>query len=121
MTTREAQANATYDARRWRNLPWRAWYSSRAWRIRRKAQLHRVPWCEPCKVMGMTRPATVANHNPPHRGDRRAFFHGPLESTCKDCHDQAIQRAEAEGFRRDVDPEGWPTDPAHPFNRRTAP
>lgn len=120
MTTREQQANAAYDARRWRDRPSRRWYSSRAWRIRRATQLKRVPWCEPCKAMGKSRPANVANHNPPHREDRRVFFHGPLESVCTDCHNQAIQRAEGEGFRRDLDADGWPSDPSHPFNRKAA-
>lgn len=106
-----------HDARRRAARPWRAWYGTAAWKRRRAKQLHRVPWCEPCKAMGKHRRATVANHNPPHGGDRVAFFHGPLESTCKQCHDQAIQGAEARGFRLDVDAEGWPTDTAHPFNR----
>ncbi len=115
--TRREDANAAYDARRWRALPWRAWYSTKAWRLRRKVQLAKVPWCEPCKAMGMSRPATVANHNPPHNGDRRRFFHGPLESTCKPCHDAMIQKAEGLGFRPDLDQDGWPADPSHPFNR----
>ena len=106
------------DAKRAREKPWRAWYSTRAWKRRRRDQLFCIPWCEPCKAQGRSRRARVANHNPPHRGDRWAFFHGPLESVCKPCHDSAIQRAENEGFRRDVDDDGWPSDPAHPFNRR---
>lgn len=105
------------DAKRRKNLPWRKWYQTPAWRIRRAQQLARVPWCEPCKRMGKSRPATVANHNPPHGGDRQAFFHGPLESACENCHNQAIQAAEGRGFQLGVDDDGWPTDPAHPFNR----
>lgn len=117
--TRRLEEERARDATRYKAQPWRPWYSTRAWRIRRKAQLARVPWCEPCKAQGKSRPASVANHKPPHRGDRRAFFHGPLESTCKDCHDSAIQKAEAEGFRREVDQDGWPLDPHHPFNSRS--
>lgn len=78
----------------------------------------RVPWCEPCKVMGRVSRATVVNHKVPHRGDARLFWYGELESTCKQCHDQAIQRAEGEGFRREIDADGFPIDPNHPFNRR---
>ena len=106
------------DARRRQAKPWRKWYATKAWKQRRRDQLTRIPWCEPCKAQGRSRPATVANHNPPHRGDRIAFFRGPLESVCKECHDGAIQRAELAGFRATVDDDGWPSDPAHPFNRR---
>lgn len=70
--------------------------------------------------MGKSRPATVANHKTPHRGDRKLFFYGELESACKNCHDQAIQRAEGEGFAREIDGEGWPIDPKHPFNVTTS-
>lgn len=120
MTRREEQRRQA-DARRRQARPWRRWYSTPAWKRRRAKQLHRVPYCEPCKANGMSRHATVANHNPPHRGDRQAFFHGPLESVCEDCHNGAIQAAEERGFRIDVDDDGWPTDPAHPFNLRGQP
>lgn len=109
------------DAKREREKPWRAWYKTRRWFRRRAKQLKAVPWCEPCKVMGMSRPAKIANHVVPHRGDPHLFWHGKLESTCKPCHDAAIQRAELEGFRRDVDLDGWPVDPNHPFNRKKEP
>lgn len=115
-----AEQNRVHDARRWRAQPWRAWYSTPAWKARRARQLYKVNYCEPCKAQGRSRPATVANHNPPHRGDRHAFFHGPLESVCKPCHDAAIQAAELRGYRLDLDDDGWPSDPAHPFNRRSA-
>lgn len=105
------------DRKRQQSQPSRRWYASRAWKHRRAVQLRRVPWCEPCKAMGKSRPATVANHNPPHREDRTAFFHGPLESCCSDCHDGMVQQAEGRGFRASIDRDGWPTDPAHPFNR----
>lgn len=117
MTSIDRQREQTYDAQRWRSNPARAWYGTKAWKIRRRAQLQRVPWCEPCKAEGKSRPATIANHNPPHRGDQRAFFHGPLESSCKTCHDGMIQRAETIGYRPGIDADGWPSDPAHPFNR----
>jgi len=120
MADRDQERERQADAKRWKLNPWRAWYHTTAWRIRRAAQLKRVPWCEPCKAEGRSRIARIANHNPPHNGDRHAFFHGPLESTCKDCHDGMIQKAEGRGFRPGIDAEGWPTDPDHPFNRRIA-
>lgn len=118
MSDRRQVQRQEADARRRRARPYRAWYASKAWKIRRDGQLRKVPWCEPCKAQGRSRRASIANHNPPHRGDRIAFFHGPLESACKDCHDSAIQRAEHMGFRPDIGEDGWPTDPLHPFNRR---
>ena len=108
------------DERRAKLKPWRKWYASARWRGpagRRTVQLHKIPWCQPCKVMGRARVATVANHVTPHRGDPWLFWYGALESVCKPCHDAAIQRAEHEGFRRDVDDDGWPVDPDHPFNQ----
>lgn len=104
------------DKTRRAKAPWRKWYFTKTWKLRRMRQLARVPWCEPCKRLGKSRPATVANHKIPHRGDRELFFRGELESACKQCHDMAIQRAEAEGFLREIDEEGWPADPKHPFN-----
>lgn len=105
------------DARRAKAKPWRRWYSTKRWRLRKAQQLARVPWCEPCKLLGRSRPATIPNHKIPHRGDPRLFWHGELESCCKPCHDAMIQAAEARGFRLDVGDDGWPIDPDHPFNR----
>lgn len=116
-----SEASRGADARRRRAYPWRKWYYSRAWRRRRAQQLKAKPWCEPCADMGTATPCTVADHDPPHHGDREAFFHGPLRSSCKTCHDSAKQRQERQGWAAGVDDDGWPSDPAHPFNRqRTA-
>lgn len=104
------------DDNRRKKQPWRKWYYTKTWRGIRARQLAKTPWCEPCKRLGKSRPATVANHKTPHRGDRHLFFHGAVESACKNCHDQAIQREEREGFSREIGDDGWPTDPRHPFN-----
>lgn len=104
------------DRKRRQTQPWRRWYFTKAWKLRRQRQLARVSWCEPCKRAGRSRIATIANHKIPHRGDRELFFRGELESACKQCHDQAIQREELEGFSREVGGDGWPSDPKHPFN-----
>lgn len=116
--TRRDESRKAADRKRAEQKPFRKWYASKAWKLRRARQLNAVPYCEPCKRAGRSRPATVANHKVPHRGDRHLFFDGELESTCKECHDSAIQRAELEGFSREVDADGWPVDPRHPFNRR---
>lgn len=109
-----------FDIRRAKDKPWRRWYRLARWRGpngRRTLQLQAVPYCQPCKVMGKATTATVVNHVKAHRGDPKLFWYGALESVCKQCHDQAIQRSEHEGFRRDVGEDGWPVDPDHPFNK----
>lgn len=106
-----------YDARRRKEKPWRRWYNTPRWRVMRDVQLGKTPWCEPCKAEGRSRPATTVNHLVRHNGDPALFWDGKLESVCENCHNQGIQRAELEGFRRSVDDDGWPLDPAHPFNR----
>jgi hypothetical protein len=118
---RRVDSRRRADRKRWADKPSRKWYPTARWKARRAAQLKRVPWCEQCKAAGRSRAATVANHNPPHNENEKAFFAGPLESVCKECHDSPIQRAEKEGFRRDLDGAGWPVDPNHPFNRRSKP
>lgn len=110
-----------YDQKRREEKPWRAWYKSPRWSGpggRRQLQLAKIPWCEPCEKDGKATVATVVNHVIPHRGDPYLFWHGALESVCKHCHDSKIQSAEAAGFRPDLDDDGWPVDPAHPFNRK---
>lgn len=114
---RRAEQRRTADAKRRKKLKYRKLYFTPAWRIRRKAQLDRIPWCEPCKREGRSRKATTVNHLIPHHGDPDLFLHGPLESACENCHNQMIQRAERRGYRPTIDPDGWPTDPAHPFNK----
>lgn len=117
MTSRRDERRALEDRKRRKALPWRKWYATKAWKLKRAAQLAKTPWCEPCRRQGRSRPATVANHKVRHRGDRDLFFHGETESACKECHDAAIQREEIEGFSREIDDDGWPADPRHPFNR----
>lgn len=98
---------------------WHRWYKTPLWKARRRHQLERAPLCEWCGRLGRVTPATVANHNPPHRGDWTAFSTGPLESLCKACHDSEAQRDGKGGGRRGHDATGRPADPAHPWNRAT--
>lgn len=107
------------DERRARALPWRKWYSLKAWALLREAQLVRDPTCRYCRRAGRSRIATVADHVVPHRGDPHRFWHGDLMSLCEPCHNGEKQAEEAKGFSLAFDAEGWPMDPAHPFNRRS--
>lgn len=98
-------------------MAWRAWYNTPRWRVMRDKQLGKTPWCEPCKAEGRSRPANTVNHKVAHHGDPELFWNGELESACENCHNQGIQRAEREGFRRHLDEDGWPVDQEHPFNQ----
>lgn len=112
-----SRARVEADQRRRKAHPWRKWYGTKAWKIRRSRQLKAEPLCRTCAAAGRSRPATVADHVIPHRGDRRRFFFGELQSLCADCHNIAKQREETEGFTREIGDDGWPTDPRHIFNR----
>jgi 5-methylcytosine-specific restriction protein A len=85
---------ADADAAR-QDKPSRRWYSTAAWRRRRLAQLRGQPLCVRCLGLGRTTEASIADHDPPHREDRSAFWEGKLQSLCKPCHDAAKQREEA--------------------------
>lgn len=109
-----------YDHKRYREQPWRKWYGLKIWTKRlRPNQLRKTPWCEPCKARGRVKMASVVNHRIPHEGDWSLFADPEnLESSCKPCHDSMIQRSEGRGFRVTPGADGWPADPAHPFNRK---
>lgn len=108
-----------HDAKRYVEKPWRRWYQLLEWsgpNGRRALQLAEHPICQRCEKRGLLVAATVANHVTPHRGDWALFINGPLESTCKTCHDGLIQGEEARGFDNTVGADGFPIDPRHPFN-----
>ena len=100
-----------------RSLPWRNWYGL-AERGRRVAIISfRIePLCASCLERGRLTGATVADHNPPHKGVWNAFRLGPLQSLCADCHNRKWAN-DANGYRRDTGDDGFPLDPNHPFNR----
>jgi 5-methylcytosine-specific restriction protein A len=101
------------------------WYSTAKWQRRRALQLRTHPFCKLCLDKGIPVPATVADHEPPHRGDSNAFWFGPLQSLCASCHSGAKRNEEneqhppanARQFSVEVGEDGWPIDPAHPANQ----
>ncbi len=115
---RERETRAAADRRREDLYPWRAWYRTRRWFQKRARQLRDHPFCKMCGDAGMTRPAVIADHVEPHRGDPLKFWYGELQSLCESCHSSAKQREEAEGFSRELGDDGFPRDPRHPFNRK---
>ena len=52
---------------------WRQWYGLLAWKKRSRHQLKVHPLCLLCSRQGRLTPATVADHNPPHKGDWNKF------------------------------------------------
>jgi 5-methylcytosine-specific restriction enzyme A len=92
-----------YDTKRWQNL--------------RAHQLQIEPLCRMCAVQNRTTPASVADHVEPHRNDINKFWLGKLQSLCRECHNISKQFQENRGFLKDIDANGYPVDPAHPFNR----
>lgn len=70
------------------------WYGSVAWKRRRKAQLAEHPLCAMCLERGHTKPANVADHIIPHRGDHEKFWNGKLQSLCFTCHNSDKQKME---------------------------
>jgi hypothetical protein len=74
------------------------------------------PLCRLCLEAGRVTPATVADHDPPHRGDFTAFELGPLRSLCIECH----ARLGADNAPRfPVRADGTPSNPNHFWNVRS--
>jgi 5-methylcytosine-specific restriction protein A len=99
---------------------YRHWYWTQRWRRKAKAQLRAYPLCARCQEQGHITAATVADHVEPHRGDEQKFWNGALASLCKAHHSRTKQREEGLGYRVDVDEQGFPLDPAHPWNKRAS-
>ena len=99
----------------------RAWYSLQRWRTRAKYQLRAEPLCELCKAKGLVVPATIADHSPPHKGDYNLFLRGPIRSLCKSCHDGLQPSFKHKGYSSAIGVDGYPLDPAHPFNAAGGP
>lgn len=80
-------------------------------------QLEIEPLCAFCLTVGLTTAATIADHIVPHRGDLDLFWHGDIQSLCKQHHDSTKQREEKGGWDSMADLNGYPLDPNHPANR----
>jgi 5-methylcytosine-specific restriction protein A len=91
-----------------------SWYNSKRWKLYRKHQLAREPFCRMCREEGRAIFATVADHIEPHRDNYRSFYFGELQSLCKVHHDAAKKRMEFRGYNTQVDRFGYPVDPKHP-------
>jgi 5-methylcytosine-specific restriction protein A len=97
--------------------PRRTWYGTALWKTRRHHQLQIEPLCAICQAEGRVTPATVADHIEPHKGNYTAFVRGVLRSLCAPCHDGLQPSFKHKPYSSAVGPDGYPIDPAHPFNR----
>jgi hypothetical protein len=93
------------------------WYQTAIWKRIRRFHLRTEPLCRRCKARGLIVPARAVHHVEAHRGDWAKFIAGPFESLCTTCHNRDAQSEEVRGYSCDVDSNGYPTDPKHPFNR----
>jgi 5-methylcytosine-specific restriction protein A len=73
-----------------------------------------------CMARGVVTAANVVDHAERHHGDWTAFWTGPLQSLCENCHNADKQFEEQHGYRRDVGPDGLPLDKRHPIWRGRA-
>lgn len=96
-------------------------YTSPRWRRIRAEQLRREPLCAICAKHGRVTPATVCDHVERHNEDPDRFWNGPFQSLCDAppwrCHSSTKQQVENRGYSSEVDADGVPVDPNHPFNR----
>lgn len=101
-------------------------YRLKAWQALRQATFHRdalicqMPGCGVLCAGAYPAPdSPVCDHRVPHKG-ALALFLDPdnLQTLCKACHDGAKAIQESRGYTSDPGSDGWPSDPAHPANRR---
>jgi 5-methylcytosine-specific restriction protein A len=98
--------------------PWHKLYKTARWRRLRDQQLTAHPLCQRCQDKGKVVPATVVHHINRHHGDPALFYTGPFASSCAPCHDSIEQGIERRGYDTTIGEDGWPTDKAHPANKR---
>lgn len=62
-----------------------------------------------CSEEGIVTEATIADHDPPHKGNADLFWTGRLKSLCKRHHDSDKQKMEKGGKRKPkTGLDGWP-------------
>ena len=83
-------------------------YNTLQWRRRRLHQLRKYPLCAACLQDNTIRAATVVHHLEDHKGDWRVFISSPVESLCKQCHDNIWSDSEVLGYQRGCDIFGAP-------------
>lgn len=70
------------------------------WQKASKSFLGSNPLCLYCTRRGLTTPATLVDHNPPHRGDMKQFWNvATWTPACKECHDFITPKYDGGGGR----------------------
>jgi 5-methylcytosine-specific restriction protein A len=88
------------------------------WRVRAKRFLRLNPLCAMCAKRGRTTVATCVDHVVPHKGDQGLFWsEANWQGLCSSCHSSGKQGTERRGYDSTPGPDGYPTDPNHPFNK----
>ena len=96
---------------------WHYLYRTKRWRNLRKRQLTRHPYCACICHHGEQVKANTADHVKPHKGDRKLFFNGKLQSLCAHCHNSCKQSFEKIGYTKGCNETGLPLDPQHLWNQ----
>src|SRR5262245_35354089 len=83
-------------------------YLTKRWKQYRKQQLQTHPLCAACLADNVVKAACVVHHVQDHHGDYNLFFSSPLESLCKQCHDNIKHGSHVLGYQRGCDINGKP-------------
>jgi hypothetical protein len=109
-----------------RRIEWQHLYKSARWRRLREAAIVAAggccEWCGVFLTVGNRSDRSAAvHHRTAHKGDL-FLFHDPdnLIVTCRRCHNTVGGDHDRLGYSTAVGPDGFPTDPRHPFNRPAA-
>lgn len=89
-----------------------------AWQALRKSVLVREPLCRECTRIGLTVLATDVDHRDGNPGNNAAVNMNPL---CHSHHSQKTARDHGKHVSYGCDLNGWPLDPAHPWNSEKSP
>jgi Cft2 family RNA processing exonuclease len=83
-------------------------YMSKRWKMRRLHQLMQHPLCTACMAENHVKAATIVHHTIDHRGDEYLFYHSPVISLCKKCHDNVREGSKYLSYQRGCDIHGKP-------------
>ncbi len=72
--------------------------------------------CAECRRVNLSSRMCV-HHIVDHKGDEALFFDpANCQTLCLSCHDSTIKQRAIYGYSSACGPDGYPLDPAHPFN-----
>lgn len=99
-------------------------YDSARWKALRARHLHLFPLCQPCQRANRITIANTVDHRIAMSEGGPAYpDHDGLEAMCVPCHSRKTARGGEHGavqtdrIIQGGDASGWPTDPAHPWNK----